>query len=218
MVAGLALAGGVGAGHSVVVVTPESPDPCGGVMSGICPAGAGCRRRLWPHHDGLIRSMSTTGIAVPAVWLITGLPRQDFSPGLTPATTSNPTVEENIAMSSRPATVTDHYRNVVGIDTDAVTHSYYVVAASSRALVDQATFPTTTRAGLRRARDWIGRRTEGDLDSVLVAAEGTGSYGAIRTDVRDIGTAARIGHLVQQSPPWASRAPASAGAIVKTCG
>lgn len=81
-------------------------------------------------------------------------------------------------MSSVTTTVADIYRYVVGVDTHAATHSYAIVAA----LVDQATFPTTT-AGLRRARDWIGRRTYGDLDGVLVAAEGTGSFGAVLGDV-----------------------------------
>jgi len=87
-------------------------------------------------------------------------------------------------MSTLPATVADFYRYVVGGDTHAATHSYAIVAAPSGALLDQATFPTTS-AGLRRARDWIGRRTEGDIDSVLVAAEGTGSYGAVLGDVLD---------------------------------
>lgn len=45
-------------------------------------------------------------------------------------------------------------------------------------MIDQATFPTTA-AGLARARDWIGRGTDGDLDGVLVSAESTGSYGAV---------------------------------------
>jgi transposase len=85
-------------------------------------------------------------------------------------------------LSSLHATVADFYRYVVGVDTHAATHSYAIVAAPNGALVDQATFPTTP-AGLRRARDWIGRRTDGDLDGVLVSAEGTGSYGAILGDV-----------------------------------
>lgn len=85
-------------------------------------------------------------------------------------------------MSSLPATVADIYRYVVGVDTHAATHSYAIVGAPNGALIDQATFPTTP-AGLRRARDWIGRRTSGDLDGVLVAAEGTGSYGAVLGDV-----------------------------------
>lgn len=85
-------------------------------------------------------------------------------------------------MSSLPAIVADLYRYVVGVDTHAATHSYAIVRAPNGALIDQATFPTTP-AGLRRARDWIGRRTGGDLDGVLVAAEGTGSYGAVLGDV-----------------------------------
>lgn len=57
-------------------------------------------------------------------------------------------------------TVADFYRYVVGVDTHAATHSYAIVAALTGAVIDQATFPTTA-AGLRRARDWIGRRTKG---------------------------------------------------------
>jgi len=128
------------------------------------------------------------------VWLITGLPRRDFSPGLTPATTSNPISEENIALSSLHATVADFYRYVVGVDTHAATHSYAIVVAPNGALVDQATFPTTP-AGLRRARDWIGRRTDGDLDGVLISAEGTGSYGAVLGDVL-----ADAGYRVVEAP------------------
>ena len=85
-------------------------------------------------------------------------------------------------MSSLPATVAETYRYIVGVDTHAATHSYAIVCAPNGALIDQASFPTTP-AGLRRARDWIGRRTGGDLDGVLVAAEGTGSYGAVLGDV-----------------------------------
>lgn len=58
-------------------------------------------------------------------------------------------------MPSLPITVADLYRCVVGVDTHAATHSYAIVTASG-ALIDQATFPTSP-AGLRRARDWIGR-------------------------------------------------------------
>lgn len=96
-------------------------------------------------------------------------------------------------MSSLPATVADLYKYVVGVDTHAATHSYAIVTASG-ALLDQATFPTSS-AGLRRARDWIGRRTEGDLDAVLVAAEGTGSYGAILGDVLE-----EAGYRVVEAP------------------
>jgi hypothetical protein len=85
-------------------------------------------------------------------------------------------------MSSVATTVADIYRYVVGVDTHAATHSYAVVAAPNGALVDQATFPTSA-AGLRRASEWIGRRTGGDLDAVLVAAEGIGSHGAVLGEV-----------------------------------
>ncbi len=74
--------------------------------------------------------------------------------------------------------VAQRYRFVVGVDTHAATHSYAIVEAANGSLVDEQTFPTTT-AGLGRARAWIARRTDGDLDGVLVAAEGTGSYGAV---------------------------------------
>lgn len=80
-------------------------------------------------------------------------------------------------MSSLTTSAADFYQYVVGVDTHAATHSYAIVSAPNGAAVDEASFPTTT-AGLCRARDWISRRTCGDLDAVLVAAEGTGSYGA----------------------------------------
>lgn len=96
-------------------------------------------------------------------------------------------------MISLPATVAETYRYVIGVDTHAATHTYAIVE-SSGALLDQATFPTTP-AGLRRARDWIARRTEGDLDSVLISAEGTGSYGAILSAVLD-----EAGYRVVEAP------------------
>lgn len=77
--------------------------------------------------------------------------------------------------------VADHYRFVVGVDTHAATHSYAVVESLTGRIIDQATFPTTT-AGLARAQAWIGRRTDSEIDTVLIAAEGTGSYGAIAAD------------------------------------
>jgi transposase len=96
-------------------------------------------------------------------------------------------------MTSLPATVAETYRYVVGVDTHAATHSYAIVDDRG-ALLDQTTFPTTP-PGLRRALDWIGRRTEGDLDSVLVSAEGTGSYGAVLSDVL-----AEAGYRVVEAP------------------
>jgi len=97
-------------------------------------------------------------------------------------------------VSSVTTIVADVYRYVVGVDTHAATHSYTIVAAANGALIDQATFPTTA-AGLRRARDWIGRRTDGDLDGVLVAVEGTGSYGAVLGDVLE-----EAGYRIVEAP------------------
>lgn len=74
------------------------------------------------------------------------------------------------------------YRYVVGVDTHAVTRSYAIIEAPHGGLIDQNAFPTSP-AGLRRARDWIAPRTEGDLDGVLIAAEGTGFYGAVLSDL-----------------------------------
>lgn len=73
--------------------------------------------------------------------------------------------------------VADKYRFVIGVDTHSRTHQYAIIAAATGQAVDQAEFATHP-AGLRRAVAWIGRRTDGDLDAVLVSVEGTGSYGA----------------------------------------
>ena len=78
--------------------------------------------------------------------------------------------------------VANTYSYVAGVDTHAATHTFAVIAAATGAVLDQATFASTD-AGLRRAVNWLQRRTVatsgGDLDSVLVAMEGTGSYGAV---------------------------------------
>lgn len=73
--------------------------------------------------------------------------------------------------------VADTYRFVVGVDTHSQTHQYAIIIAATGQAVDEAEFAADP-AGLRRAIAWIGRRTEGDLDAVLVSVEGTGSYGA----------------------------------------
>lgn len=73
--------------------------------------------------------------------------------------------------------VADRYRFVVGVDTHAREHQFALIETSSGRIVAEASFSTSV-AGLRRAASWIGRGTGGDLDSVLVSAEGTGSYGA----------------------------------------
>ena len=95
--------------------------------------------------------------------------------------------------SITPATVAKSYRFVVGVDTHAATHSYAVLDAAGT-LIDEQTFPTTA-AGISRARDWIARRTQGELDGVLVAAEGTGSYGAVLAE-----TLAEVGYRVVEAP------------------
>lgn len=89
--------------------------------------------------------------------------------------------------------VADLFRFVVGVDTHAATHTYTILEASGR-LVDQQQFPTSP-AGLARAIDWIARRTEGDLDATLVAAEGTGTYGAVLA-----GHLAASGYRVVEAP------------------
>lgn len=85
--------------------------------------------------------------------------------------------------------VADIYQYVIGVDTHAATHHYAVIHPGTGAVLDDQQFPTTP-AGLRRAADWISRRT-GDPTAaspvagtdhvqagVLISAEGTGSYGA----------------------------------------
>lgn len=79
--------------------------------------------------------------------------------------------------------VADHYRFVVGVDTHAATHSYAIIECPSGRVTDESTFPTNS-TGLERAIGWLARRTDGDVDGVLIAAEGTGSYGAILAEDR----------------------------------
>src|SRR4051794_21629376 len=74
-------------------------------------------------------------------------------------------------------TVSEVYRFVVGVDTHAKVHQYAIVEAATGRVLDEGGFPTSG-AGLARAAAWIARRTGGDLDSVLISCEGTGSYGA----------------------------------------
>jgi hypothetical protein len=93
-----------------------------------------------------------------------------------------------------PVTVADEYAFVVGVDTHAATHSYAIIEAPNGGVVAEQTFATSP-AGLRRARDWIARRTRGDVSGVLVAAEGTGSYGAVLAE-----TLTGIGYRVVEAP------------------
>lgn len=90
--------------------------------------------------------------------------------------------------------VAEHYRYVVGVDTHAATHQYAVITAATGGVLDEAEFPTTP-AGLSRAADWIGRRTDGDIDATLISAEGTGSYGA-----RLAVLLAQVGYRVVDAP------------------
>lgn len=99
----------------------------------------------------------------------------------------------NKSATITPVTVAQSFRFVVGVDTHAATHSYAILD-SAGALLDEQTFPTTP-AGIGRARDWIARRTDGDLDAVLIAAEGTGSYGAVLAE--DL---AEVGYRVVEAP------------------
>lgn len=96
--------------------------------------------------------------------------------------------------------VADNYRFVVGVDTHAATHTYALLESPSGKELGTETFPTTT-AGLNRAVAWLGRRTGGDVDGVLISAEGTGSYGAVMADLLS-----ETGYRVVEAPaPSAKR-------------
>ncbi len=96
-------------------------------------------------------------------------------------------VDVRAEVPAQVAVVADAYRFVVGVDTHAKRHCYAVVEAGTGRVLEEATFPTS-RAGLARAADWIGRRTGGEVDGVLVSCEGTGSYGAqLATTLLEIG-------------------------------
>lgn len=53
-------------------------------------------------------------------------------------------------------------------------HCYAVVEAGTGRVLDEATFPTS-QPDLARAAGWIGRRTAGEVEAVLISYEGTGS-------------------------------------------
>lgn len=78
------------------------------------------------------------------------------------------------------AVVAERYDYVVGVDIHARTPTYAVVAAKTGALIETATFPTSA-AAIERALAWMTRKTAGE---VLVAAEGTASYGPPRRRTR----------------------------------
>lgn len=99
-----------------------------------------------------------------------------------------------VTKKSAPITVAQEYRFIIGVDTHAATHSYAIIEAPNGGLVDQQTFPTSP-VGLTRARDWIAQRTGGEISSVLIAAEGTGYYGAVLAEVL-----AEVGYRVVEAP------------------
>lgn len=101
--------------------------------------------------------------------------------------------------------VADHYEYVVGVDTHAATHTYALVEAGTGKHVETQTFPTSP-AGLSRAEVWIGRRTGGGLDTVLISAEGTGSYGAVLAERLD-----HLGYRVVEAPTPSSKRLRGAG-------
>lgn len=74
------------------------------------------------------------------------------------------------------AIVANTYAYVIGVDTHARTHTFAAVESRTGAVLATSTFPATA-AGFRRALVWVGRRTGGDLDTLMVI-EGVGSYGA----------------------------------------
>lgn len=70
--------------------------------------------------------------------------------------------------------VPQHFSHVIGVDTHAKTHTLVALNHLGGRHRPPQTFPTSP-AGLKRAQAWIQRETTGE---VLVAMEGTGSYGA----------------------------------------
>lgn len=112
-----------------------------------------------------------------------------------------PLTTEDIAMSI----VADQYSYVVGVDTHAATHTFAVIESPSGKHLETKSF-STSAAGLSRAGDWIGRLTGGDLDGVLVSAEGTGSYGAVMAD-----RLAQAGYRVVEAPTPSSKRLRGAG-------
>lgn len=120
------------------------------------------------HNVGLIRSMSDPATGCDPSQCC----RVVILPGLVPAQ-----IDAHLEGEHRMSIVADTYRFVVGVDTHAAAHRYAIIETPNGRLFDEATFPTSA-AGLRRAEAWIGRRAGGDIDAVLVSAEGTGSYGA----------------------------------------
>ena len=71
--------------------------------------------------------------------------------------------------------VHEHYTNIVGADTHALTNTYAILVAATGQVTDPATFPTSG-PGIKRAIAWIDRRSE--PGRTLASIEGTNPYGA----------------------------------------
>lgn len=54
---------------------------------------------------------------------------------------------------------------VVGVDTHARNHVYAILVATTGALLESRSFPTTA-AGINRAIDWVASRTGADADTL----------------------------------------------------
>lgn len=98
------------------------------------------------------------------------------------------------ARVAEPPSVAVGYRYVVGVDTHVKVHQYAIVEAATGRVLDEGGFPTGPK-GLARAAAWIGRRTDGQVEAVLVSCEGTGSYGTKLARVL-----AGIGYRVVDAP------------------
>lgn len=91
--------------------------------------------------------------------------------------------------------VAETYEFIVGVDTHSRTHTYALMAARTGAIEETKTFPASG-SGINRAAAWI-HRAGGPERSVIVAVEGTGSYGAALTRAL---TGSGL-HVVEARPP-----------------
>lgn len=91
--------------------------------------------------------------------------------------------------------VAETYEFIVGVDTHSRTHTYALMAARTGAIEETKTFPAS-ESGINRAAAWI-HRAGGPERSVIVAVEGTGSYGAALTRAL---TGSGL-HVVEARPP-----------------
>jgi transposase len=102
------------------------------------------------------------------------------------------------------AIVANTYAYVIGVDAHARTHTFAAVESRTGAVLATSTFPATA-AGISRALAWVGRRTGGDLDT-LVVIEGIGVYGA-----KAARAAAEAGYAVAEPGPVAPALRRGAG-------